>query len=119
MTATAEQLAKLPQWAQREIELLRANLAYAHEKARQAHDGDTDTWISSYVDGDQGLPRGTRIAFDLPYSGRGAPDRPARIEALVEREHVEIRVAGGHQLLIESSSSNTIRLGVERHEPSS
>lgn len=111
-------VAKLPRWAQQRIEQLEANVAHYREKARQITDGDTDTRIISYSDGDQPLPRGSTVAFDLPYAAHGAPGRPASIEVHTEPDRglVQIRVRGGQPLLVYPSSSNQIDLAVEASE---
>lgn len=53
---------RLPKWAQSEINRLEREIAYWQEKARQATEGDTDTWL---VEEDNvALPKDSTILFN-------------------------------------------------------
>jgi hypothetical protein len=63
---TDEQLAKLPQYAQREIQILRRDLKYLREERVRTEKGETDVYYETL--GDKGfdknyLPKGSGVVF--------------------------------------------------------
>ena len=104
---TDEQFARLPKYAQQEIERLRANVEYCQEQLNQCSvSGNTDTAIRKFGHDDIQLPRGSRIVFgDIETVDR-------RIEVHWEREQLVVR--GGAiaiEVLPRSSNLVFVRLG--------
>lgn len=61
---TPERFARLPQWAQHEIDRLERDLAYARSLLDIHNDEDTNVWLGSISD-TVNLPKDSRVTFLL------------------------------------------------------
>lgn len=99
-------VAKLPKWAQREIDRLESDVR--HYRARlAAGPEDSDTFADPYSDGARRpLGKGTLIEFTF---GPGWADK---IQASLDGDTLRIR--GGSGLAVYPSASNSINIKVTR-----
>jgi hypothetical protein len=98
---TPEQFARLPKWAQREIEQLNGNVDHWKAKAQIGPEG-SNTFVDSGLNDEKPLGHGPRIRFQLG-------DRwDEKVEAHIEGDFLTIH--GGHALEIQPVSSNVARV---------
>ncbi len=105
-------VAKLPQWAQSYIHVLKTDRDYFKEQLRQSEEMDTDTAIEMYGEPPIGLPNGTRVIFT---GSNGAVS--VQVKGYGKKEAViEVMSAGDRfhgSLSIEPLSSNLIVLSTK------
>jgi hypothetical protein len=92
-------LTKLPQWVRDRLTLLERNLEHYRERERQVVEGDTNVFIQNYRQGNQPLPKGTRIVFVT---------EDGEFQVWVDGKDIEVRTYGGRGLQVRPSASNAI-----------
>lgn len=102
--------AKLPRWAQDELDQLRRALRDADLKAEAARlatrPDDTNTTVERR-DGTIGLPNGAKVSFELPGGG---------IDVRVEDSHLLVMGEGFDPLMVMGQATNAIRIYQHRLE---
>lgn len=98
---------KLPRWAQSELEVLAADVAYWKGKANAGPD-DSDTFVMHADDDDQPLGRQPVVRFQVS----GANRLRDSIQVYVDGD--SIRVRGGDTIQVEPQASNVVRIRQER-----
>lgn len=111
----AARIAKLPQWAQEELAILRVRLEESRVRAASirrapAGDTDTDTLAEPWDEAPIHLPAGGRVRFVL------GPERGSHIEVMTDtsdgRKMIRIYTAGG-RLTIQPSGANSARAWID------
>ena len=103
-------ISKLPKWAQRDIQVLEANLRSARRKLKEiAGEGETEVYLQQHMENDIPLPAGSQIRFMVP--GRGQPNDRHHIDARVEGDG--LRLYGSRCVEIRPGSANNILIVLE------
>ena len=97
--------AKLPKWAQQELQRLEQDLAHAEEKLAAGPE-DSNTFADPYADAARPLGRDTTVEF------RFGPETSEKIQVRIDGD--KLYVYGGDSLAIAPRSSNAIYVKAER-----
>ena len=107
-------LAKLPRWAQQEIDRLKRNEEH-YLKKLNAGPEDSDTFADPYASGKRPLGRGTLIEFVLGQNKHGR-DQSVRVRTEQLRDGtVLLNVSGSDGLTVYPRASNSIEIGGRTH----
>jgi hypothetical protein len=103
----AEDLAKLPKWAQSTIRALESDVEHYRREAIEVRDGDTNVWTWD-AEGYRPLPKGARVSFTIP--GGVTSHHDERFDVRVEGD--VLVVSAGDGISVRPISSNVVRVTI-------
>ena len=109
---TPEQMAKLPRYAQDELNKLAADLRSFRRDLKSVLGGDEKSrvYVVRFIDGeDQPLPLHTRVGFRLP-TQRRPDDCLGYLEFKMDADAQSVEVHGSQAIAVEPHSSNVCRI---------
>lgn len=107
--AKVERERRLPQWAQRELQRLRNDLAYEREKLAAGPE-DSTVFVDPYSEVPRPLGKHPNVQFNLPadepVAGRRYALRHVQVR-YVDDDHTALRIDARNSLVIRPTASNS------------